>query len=105
MKENKVNEIGKFVAESIDQVKAGLPDDCALQGTFNFDVSLITTEESDGKLDIKLAGIGRKSENQQVHRLRFAIVDKKSQEQNAEFAVKMIRDLVSELPEDVKQIE
>lgn len=79
-----------------------MQDDCELQGTFDFDVSLITNKEKDGKLDIKLAGIGRKSEQQQVHRLRFSVVDKDSRDKNIEFAVKMIRELVNELPENAK---
>lgn len=103
MSDKNMKEISEFIEKSINQVKFGLPEDCEIQGTFDFDISLITSKENNGKLDIKLAGIGRKSEHQQVHRLRFSIVDMDSRDKNIDFAMKMIRSLAAELPEDIKE--
>lgn len=69
------NEISEFVSKSIEQVQSGLPNDCVLNGNFDFDISL-TTKLKEGKIDIYLAGIGGSTRTQQVHIMRFSITDK-----------------------------
>ncbi|GAG31697.1 unnamed protein product [marine sediment metagenome] len=91
------NEISEFIAESIDQVKSGLPKDCTMMGNIDFDISLVTTKEKEGKIGIHVAGVGGSSRTQQVHRIRFSVIDKKSMKKNIEYAGDVIRELVSGL--------
>ncbi len=93
------NEISEFVAKSIEQVKSGLPEDCDLAGNFDFEISVITTKSKDGKIGIHLANMGGRSETKQIHKIRFPIIDKKSRENNTEYAVKFLKDLISEYKE------
>ena len=78
------NEIKEFIAKSIEQIKAGLPEGCGLDGKFDFDISVITTKEKGGKIDIKLVGVGAESSVQQLHRIKFSVFDHKSRKQSIE---------------------
>jgi len=90
------NEIKEFVARSIDQIRSASPIDCVLTGNIDFDISLVTTKEKDGRISIYLAGIGGKSRTQQVHRVRFSITDKKSLESNIQLLKKTLKKLLPE---------
>src|SRR3989338_11291866 len=94
-------EIEDFVKKSIEQIKAGLPENCGLAGNFDFEISVITTKGAKGGINISLVEAGLKSNLQQIHKIRFSIVDKKSQKENAELAMKTLRKFFNEL----KQLE
>jgi hypothetical protein len=90
-------EIKEFVSKSVGQIKAGLPDGCSIEGKFDFDISLIATKEANGKIDLHLAGAGGSAQSQQVHRIRFSIVDDKAQQKGFALAKTAIRQFVQEL--------
>ena len=94
------NDIEEFISKTIEQIKKGLPKDCELNGSFDFDISVTTKKHTGGKLDIHLAGIGRSSNTQQIHRIRFQIIDKKSREKNMRYVRRFLKDLASELPQN-----
>jgi len=91
------NEIKEFVSKSIEQIKAGLPVGCGLDGKFDFDISVVTTKEKGGKIDIKLAGIGAESSVQQLHRIRFSIFDHKSRKESIEQGMAALRRFIQEM--------
>lgn len=91
------NEIKEFVSKSIKQVKSALPKGYVIDGKLDFDISVITSKETSGKIDIQLAGVGRNSNTQQLHRLRFSIADSKSQKKALQDGIIMLRTLVQEL--------
>ena len=93
------NEIEEFIEKSIQQVKKAIPNDCLLGGKIDFDLSLITTKEGEGRLGIHLAGIKGSSKVQQVHRISFSIIDKESQEALMQQVKEIIQMLKSELSE------
>jgi len=93
------NDLEKFISETIDQVKSGTPNDCILSDNIVFDVSLVTDKRTDGRIGISLAGIEHTSSINQVHRVRFAIADKKSRKENAVYIKRIIHDFVFELKE------
>jgi len=90
-------EIEEFVKESIAQIKSSLPEDCGLNGNFDFEVSVITTKGAKGGINIRLAEANLKSDIQQVHKIRFSIVDKKSQKENTQQAMEILRKFFNEL--------
>ena len=90
------NEIEEFVTKSIDQIRAASPKDCVLTGEINFEVSLVTSKEKDGRIGISLAGVGGKSSVQQVHRVRFSITDVKSFDNNMQLLKKTLRKVLPE---------
>ena len=87
----------EFVANSIEQIRSASSKDCILTGNIDFDISLVTTKEKDGKIGIYLAGISGGSRTQQVHRVHFSITDKKSLESNVQLLKKTLRKLLPEL--------
>lgn len=92
-------EISEFISKSIEQIKSGLPKGCVLNGNFDFDISVITTKETGGKIGIQLANIGHSRNTQQVHRIRFPIVDEKSRQKNIQQCMNVLKDFMSELSE------
>ena len=91
------NEITEFIKQSIGQIKSGLSEGLALGGNFDFDISVATTKHKGGRIGISLANAGISSDTQQVHRIRFSIVDEKSREKNIQQIRKVLKDLKSEL--------
>jgi len=90
-------EIKDFVSGSIKQIKEALPEGFILDSKLDFDVSLTTKADVNGKIDIKLAGLGSASETSQTHRLRFSIIDEKAQEKVAKQSLSMINSFFSHL--------
>jgi hypothetical protein len=90
------NEIKEFISKSIEQIRRAPPKDCILRGNIDFDISLVTTKEREGKIGIHVAGVGGSSSIQQVHRVRFSVTDMKSLESNIDIAKKSIRDILPE---------
>ena len=97
-------EIEDFVKKSIEQIKSGLPQDCGLAGNFDFEISVVTTKGAKGGINISLVEAGLKSNLQQIHKIRFSIVDKKSQKENTQQAMQTLRKFFNELKQlDSKQ--
>ena len=92
-------EIKEFVSGSIKQIKDALPKGFILDSKLEFDVSVTTKSDVDGKIDIKLAGIGSSSQTSQTHRLRFSIIDEKAQEKVAKQGLKMINSFFTHIAE------
>ena len=101
-------EIKEFVSNSIKQIKDALPEGFILDSKMDFDVSLTTKSDAGGKIDIKLTGLGAKTENSQTHRLRFSIIDEKAQEKVTKQGLDALNGLFTNLAgleEQQKQIE
>ena len=92
-------EIAEFISKSIEQIKSGLPNGCVLNGNFDFDISVITTKDTGGKIGIQLASIEHSRNTQQIHRIRFPIIDEKSREKNVQQCMKVLKDFMLELSE------
>jgi hypothetical protein len=90
-------EIKEFVSKSIEQIKAGLPEGCSIEGKFDFEVSLITSKEANGKIDIHLVNLGANSQAQQVHKIRFSIVDDQAQKKNMKLAANMMQTIFQQM--------
>jgi len=97
------NDIEEFISKTIEQIKSGMPKECTLNGNFDFDISVMTTKGNKGKLDILLANIEHDSDMKQIHRIRFSITDKKSREENVQFAYQFLKNLASEFSKLDKQ--
>jgi len=93
------DEIAEFISKSIEQIKSGLPNGCVLNGNFDFDISVITTKGTGGKIGIQLANIEHSRNTQQIHRIRFPIIDEKSREENIQQCMRVLKDFMLELSE------
>jgi hypothetical protein len=95
------NEIEEFIEQSIQQVKTAIPKGCLLGGKIDFDLSLITTKQGEGKIGIHLASIKGSSKVQQVHRISFSIIDEDSQA----MILQQVRDMLQMLKSELSQPE
>ncbi|MBN2094856.1 MAG: hypothetical protein JW727_02310 [Candidatus Aenigmarchaeota archaeon] len=77
-----MNDVEKFVSETINQIKAALPEGYILNGNLDFEVSVATTQGKGGKIDLKLVGLGDSSDTQKVQKIKFSIVDERAQKKN-----------------------
>ncbi|MFA5930901.1 MAG: hypothetical protein WC821_01155 [archaeon] len=98
------NEIKDFVAKTLNQIKDALPEGFDLEGRLNFDISVTTTKESSGKIDISLAGANLSGSTQQVHRINFAVLDSVAQKKNLAQATLVFKNLFAELNKMDKQL-
>jgi len=98
------NEIEEFISNTIKQIELGLPKGFILAHELNFDISLTTTKQKQGKIGIHIAGIGGSSESQQTHKVKFSIIDEKSREKNLNYVKKTLRGMFEEIKE-LDQIE
>ena len=96
------NEISAFIAKSIEQVKSGLPQDCVINGNFDFEISVVTKKEGEAGVDIAIVNAGANYSQNTVHKIRFSITDRKSMEENVEYAKKIIHDFIQEFKEDFR---
>ena len=93
----KRNDIEEFIAQSIAQVKKGVPKGCVLQGKFDFDISVATERKTGGNINIRLAGAEHTRNIEQTHRIRFSIIDTKSQERTIESVRTCLKGIISDL--------
>lgn len=96
------NEIGDFIRKSIEQVKSGLPDGCSINGNFDFEVAVQSQKEGGAEVDIVLVNAGMNISQNTVHKIRFSITDRKSMEENAEYAKKMFFQFMHEFKDEFK---
>ena len=98
-------EIQEFVSNSIKQIKDALPEGFILDSKLDFDISVTTKADVNGKIDIKLVGLGTASETSQTHRLRFSIIDEKAQEKVAKQSLAMVNSFFTHLAKISEQQE
>lgn len=90
-------DLEEFISETIKQIKSGKPDDCVPSDNIYFDVSVLINKKTGGKLDLILANIDHTTNFNQVHRVKFAIADRKSREENAVYIKNTMHDIFSEI--------
>ncbi len=93
------NEIEEFISNTLKQIKSGLPKGFILNHELNFDISLATKSNKEGKIGIHIAGVGGSSETQQTHRVKFSIMDEKSRDKNINYIKKALRGMFKEIKE------
>lgn len=86
-----------FIAQSIAQVKKGVPTGCVLHGKFDFDISVATERKTGGNINIRLARVEHTRNIEQTHRIRFSIIDTKSQERTIEYVRTCLKGILSDL--------
>lgn len=92
-------DIEKFILETLNQIRSGVPKGCLINHEINFDISLITTKKAKGKFDIHIAGLSGNIDKQQVHRVKFSIIDEQSREKNIQQMREVLRGLIQEFKE------
>ncbi|MBR9676789.1 hypothetical protein GOV04_01495 [Candidatus Woesearchaeota archaeon] len=101
-------EIKEFVSSSIKQIQDALSEGFILDTKLDFDISVSTKLDVDGKIDIKLAGIGSNLQQSNTHRLKFSIIDEIAQEKLSKQSLQMINGFFTnmvKLSQEYEQID
>ncbi len=71
--------IKDFVTETIKEIKEGLPEGFSISENIQFELSVITKEETQGKIGITVVSIDANTQIENLQKLKFAISDDKAQ--------------------------
>lgn len=80
----------EFVRKTIEEINAGIPKGYVIEETIDFEVSVTTSTNKTGGIEIKVLSGSIEKENQIVQTVLFSVinkVDKKRSEKNAGDAV------------------
>lgn len=87
--------IKDFIKKTLEEIETGLPKGYEISHEIAFNISLITTTNKKGGLNIKIASGEINKEKQTVHSINFGVVNSKKQEetmhQNATSVISYIK--------------
>lgn len=93
--------IKDFIQKTIEEIQNGLPDGYDICDEIEFNISIITTTNKKGGLNIKIASGEIDKEKQTVHSINFGVINPKKQQQsmhqNARAIISYVKQGISEL--------
>ena len=87
------SDIKKFIQESLKQIENAPPKGFRIDDKIQFDISVITTEKVKGGLDIKIASLDSDIASQNIHKIKFSVIDVKAQKKGWIVAKKILTEL------------
>jgi hypothetical protein len=73
--------IKDFIQKTVEEIHSALPDGYEISDEIEFDISLITTTNKKGGVNIKIANGEINKEKQTVHSINFGVVNVKKQQE------------------------
>ena len=70
------NSIGSFVKQALEELNQSMPEGWELDHTIAFEVTVTTTESTEGRLDIKLFSAGAHTKGEAIQKMNFSIMHK-----------------------------
>lgn len=67
----------EFIQKTIDEITSGLPDNFVVDDTIDFEVSVATSTNKSGGLEIKVLSGKISNENELIQKVYFSIIDQK----------------------------
>ena len=74
--------IKDFIKKTIEEIQAGLPAEYDISDEIKFDISLITTDNKKGGVNIKIASGEIDKEKQTIHNISFGVINPKKQQES-----------------------
>jgi len=101
------SEIKKFIQESLKEIRDALPEKFRIDDKIHFEISVVTASKAKGGLDIKIASVGSDVASQNIHKIRFSIVDEEAQAKAWKIGKSILMNVFSEIAEldKINQIE
>jgi hypothetical protein len=98
MKELTINE---FIAKTVEEIEAGLPQGYILNDSIDFEISVATRESTNGGVDVKIVVGKLSNENEIVQKINFSIINSaqkdKEMRKSGDMVIKYINKGVKEL--------
>jgi len=92
-------QIKKFIQESIKEIRESLPQDFRIDDKIHFEIAVVTDAKAKGGLDIKIASVGADTSSQNIHKLKFSIVDEKAQKKAWQMGCSIVTKVLAILSE------
>ncbi|MEI8201460.1 MAG: hypothetical protein WCH34_00495 [Bacteroidota bacterium] len=76
----------EFISKTLEEINEGLPGGYIIEGTIDFEVSLTTSTNKSGKVEIKVISGGLEKGNELVQNVYFSVInelEKKRSEKNS----------------------
>ena len=73
--------IKDFIKITVEEIQTGLPEGYEVSDEINFDISVITTTNKKGGLNIKIATGEIDKEKQTIHSIHFGVINPKKQQE------------------------
>ena len=77
----------EFIRKTIEEITSGLPDKYVVDDTIDFEVSVTTSTNKSGGLEIKILSAEISKENELVQKVFFSVINQKDKEQSDKRAV------------------
>lgn len=68
--------LSAFVKQTVEDLNHSMPEGWELDQTIQFEVTVITTETLEGKIDIKILSAGGNTKGEAVQKMNFSITHK-----------------------------
>ena len=98
MKELTINE---FIAKTIQEIEAGLPQGYILNDSIDFEIAVATRESINGGIDVKIVVGKLSNENEVVQKINFSIINSEQKDKelrkSGDLVIKYINKGVKEL--------
>lgn len=98
MKELTINE---FIAKTVEEIEAGLPQGYILNDSIDFEISVATRESINGGVDVKIVVGKLSNENEIVQKINFSIVNSEQKDKelrkSGDMVIKYINKGIKEL--------
>jgi len=88
--------VNTFVAQTIKEIENGLPENYDLTSNIDFELSVANQQAGNGKIDLRVLGLGGETSTQNVQKVRFSVGDPKKSEQQVKKFVNIIKEMAKE---------
>jgi len=92
-----------FVKRTIEELSGGLPKNHRVDSRLFFELSVLTSVNKKGGIDIKVASGDISSETQNLQKIKFSVVNEISEKKDMAMAKKGLKNLFSSIAEIAKK--
>lgn len=86
-------DVKEFIAETVKEIKNGLPEGFSIAENIDFELSVTTIDEAKGKFGIAVASVGGNVKTQNLQKIKFSISDDNAQLKKIRQAKDFLKDL------------
>ena len=93
-----------FISQTVKEIEDGLPKNYDLTSNIDFELSVVNQQTNNGKIDLRVVGIGGGISTQNIQKVRFSVGDPKKAEQQVKKFVNILKDIAETMDKKKKHI-
>lgn len=86
--------IKDFIEQTFAELKSASPEGFVLSDEIEFEISLVTYQDTDGKFDVKIASLGAKESNEAIQKIKFTYSNPEQGLKNADAQAQVVQKMV-----------